>query len=114
MKRATDKVSFHREWYLVRFCATNALMAVDGYMFEDPLTGHTLGVHKDVKSGMWYVDCLRTGMWLVREKTRGRAYERYKRLRWKYDEKMRAGDFNRQQEEFADLYDDWEKSNGRP
>ena len=52
-------------------------------------------------------------MYLVFGETRGRAYERYKRVRWKYANKLQAGDFNRLQEEFADLVDDWEKSNGR-
>lgn len=89
-------------------------MAVDGYMFDDPLTGITLGVHKDGKSGLWYVDCPQTGLWLVSEKTRGRAYDCYKRVRWRYADKLQAGGFNRLQKEFADLVDDWEKSNGRP
>lgn len=89
-------------------------MAVDGYAFEDSLTGLTLGVHKDGRDGMWYVDCLRTGMYVAREKTRGRAYDRYKRVRWKYANRLQDGDFNRLQVEFVDLVDDWEKSNGRP
>lgn len=114
MRRSTDKVSFHKERYLVRISGTPALMAVDGYTFEDSLTGLTLGVHKDGRDGMWRVDCLRTGMYVACEKTRGRAYDRYKRVRWKYADKLQAGDFNRLQEEFADLADDWEKSNGRP
>lgn len=114
MRRSTDEVSFHKKRYLVRLAGTDALMAVDGYTFEDPLTGLTLGVHKDGKSGLWYVDCLRTGLWLASEKTRGRAYDRYKRVRWRYANKLQAGDFNRLQEEFAGLVDDWEKSNGRP
>lgn len=111
MRRSTDEVSFHKKRYLVRISGTGALMAVDGYTFEDSLTGLTLGVHKD---GRWYVDCLRTGMYVVFEKTRGRAYDRYKRVRRKYADKLQAGDFNRLQEEFANLVDDWEKSNGRP
>lgn len=114
MRRSTDEVSFHKKRYLVRLTGTDDLMAVNGYMFEDSLTGLTLGVHKDGKSGLWYVDCLRTGLWLACEKTRGRAFDRYKRVRWRYADKLQAGDFNRLQEEFADLVDDWEKSNGRP
>lgn len=114
MRRSTDRVSFHKKRFLIRISGTAALMAVDGYMFEDPLTGLTLGVHKDCKGGMWFVDCLRTGMWSVCEKTRGRAYECYKRVRWKYADKLQAGDFNMWQEEFVYLVDDWEKSYGRP
>lgn len=114
MRRSTDEVSFHKKRFLVRLGGTDALMDVGGYTFEDPLTGLSLGVHKDGKSGLWYVDCLRTGLWLVREKTRSRAFERYKRVRWRYAGKLQAGDFNRLQDEFADLVDDWEKSNGRP
>lgn len=107
-------MSFHRKRYLVRVYGVDAIKAVDGYTFEDSLTGLTLGMHKDGSNGLWYVDCLRSGMWLARDKTRARAYERYKRVRWKYAEGLQAGNFNRQQEEFADLVDDWEKSNGRP
>lgn len=114
MRRSTDEVIFHKKRYLVRLGATDALMAVDGYMFEDSLTGITMGVHKDGKSGLWYVDCLQTGLWLACEKTRALAFERYKRVRWRYADKLQAGDFKRLQEEFADLVDDWEKSNGRP
>lgn len=114
MRESTDDVSFHKKRFLVRLYGTDALMAVDGYTVDDSLTGITLGVHKDGKSGLWYVDCLRTGMWLACEKTRGRAYERYKRVRWRYVDKLQSGGFNRLQEEFADLVDDWEKSNGRP
>lgn len=114
MRKSTDEVSFHKKRYLVRIAGTSALMAVDGYTFEDSLTGLTLGVHKDGRDGMWHVDCLRTGMYVALDKTRGRAYDCYKRVRWKYADKLQAGDFNRLQEEFADLVDDWEKSNGRP
>lgn len=114
MRKSTDEVSFHKKRFLLRLLSTDVLIAVDGYTFEDPLTGLTLGVHKSGKSGNWYVDCLRTGMWLVCEKTRGRAYERYKRVRWRYADMLRSGNFSRRQEEFADLVDDWEKSNGRP
>lgn len=114
MRKSTDEVSFHKKRYLVRIYGTSALMAVDGYTFEDSLTGLTLGVHKDGRDGMWHVDCLRTGMYVAREKTRGRAYDRYKRVRWKYANRLQAGDFNRFLGEFVDLVDDWEKSNGRP
>ena len=58
MRKSTDKVSFHKKRYLVRISGTSALMAVDGYTLEDPLTGLTLGVHKDRRGGKWYVDCL--------------------------------------------------------
>lgn len=54
---------------------------------------------------MWRVDCLRTGMYVALDKTR---------VRWKYADRLQAGGFNRLQEEFADLVDDWEKSYGRP
>lgn len=40
--------------------------------------------------------------------------KRYKRVRWKYAEGLQAGKFNREQEEFSNLVNDWEKSNGRP
>lgn len=114
MRESTDEVSFHKKRYLVRISGTDALMAVDGYTFEDSLTGLTLGVHKCGRDGRWYVDCLRTGMYVALGKTRERAYDRYKRVRWKYAAKLQAGDFTRLQEEFANLVDDWEKSNGRP